>query len=194
MEPRISLQGIEKRFGARLLYKEVSLDVFPGIMLLTGANGSGKSTLLKIMAGLLRPDAGSVICPTPEEERAFLGHGTFIYGELTALENLRFWSGMAGARKTDKELMAALDEVGLAKRADDKAGIFSRGMAQRLNLARLLCASPRLIFLDEPETGLDPASRDMLYRCVTRFRDGGAGIVWVSHSAAPELADSVYRI
>ncbi len=194
MEPQISLRGIEKRFGPRLLYKEVDLDIYPGITLLTGANGTGKSTLLRVMAGLLPPDAGSVVSAMPEEKRAYLGHGTFIYPELTALENLRFWSGMAGARRTDRDLMAALEEVGLAKRADDKAGIFSRGMAQRLNLARILCSSPKLIFLDEPETGLDLSSRDMLTHCIGRFRDDGAGIVWVSHYADPALADAVYSI
>ncbi len=196
----LRLTKVAKFYGNRLVIKDVSFEAAPGtVTLLAGPNGAGKSTLLKLMAGLSRPSAGSVERGVAEESLGYLGHQTFIYPELTAFENLAFWArlhGLAPERCTEEALLAALDRMELKRFAFERAGGFSRGMAQRLNLARVLLLSPSLLLLDEPGTGLDTRSMAILHREITAARDRGAGIVWISHSVAEDLvrADHVLAI
>lgn len=178
----IALRQIDKDFGGRAVLRDVSLTFDPGtITLIVGPNGSGKSTLLRIMAGLCPPDAGHVeqTCGTV----GYLGHATFLYPELNALENLAFWQRAAGRDPSEAELTAALDRVTLTRFAEEKTATFSRGMAQRLNLARVFSLEPDLLLLDEPGTGLDRRSRAILLRETAAARDRGAGVVWVSHES-----------
>lgn len=196
----LRLTKVAKFYGNRLVIKDVSFEAAPGtVTLLAGPNGAGKSTLLKLMAGLSRPSAGSVERGVAEESLGYLGHQTFIYPELTAFENLAFWArlhGLAPERCTEEALLAALDRMELKRFAFERAGGFSRGMAQRLNLARVLLLSPSLLLLDEPGTGLDTRSMAILHREIAAARDRGAGIVWISHSVAEDLvrADHVLAI
>ena len=193
----IKLAGIGKLFGARAVLKNVSLEVFPGtVTLLVGANGAGKTTLLRIMAGLARPTVGTVERFCEDGELGYLGHATFIYPGLTALENLAFWSGMHGNQTDKATLSEALARVELAPFAEERAGTFSRGMAQRLNLARILLQSPPLLLLDEPGTGLDVRSLAILHREIAASRDRGAGIVWITHDVAGDAkrADRIIAI
>ncbi|MBG0790862.1 MAG: heme ABC exporter ATP-binding protein CcmA [Desulfovibrionaceae bacterium] len=186
-----------KFFGNKLVFKEVTCRTASGeIMLVAGPNGAGKSTLMRIMAGLSKPSAGEVALHLEPEEVAYLGHATFIYPGLTALENLAFWAAMYGLSPSRDELDALLQRVGLARAAEEKAGSFSRGMAQRLNLARIYLVEPKLIFLDEPGTGLDPASLARLRAEVVGLRDRGAAVVWISHHVAEDaaLADTVLAL
>jgi len=167
----------------------VDFAVAPGtVTLLVGPNGAGKSTLMRLMAGLLRSSAGSCACNVAEGRVAYLGHATFIYPGLTALENLAFWRKAQGLRLTEAELMALLERVGLASYAHERAGIFSRGMAQRLNLARVLLAEPELLLLDEPGTGLDSRAAVMLREEIALARQRGAGVVWISHDVVADAA------
>jgi heme exporter protein A len=129
---------------------------------------------------------------------AFLGHATFLYPGLTARANLAFWARMyrTGANRSGMDragLDAILDRVGLLRAAEEPAGTFSRGMAQRLSLARLFLIEPELLFLDEPDTGLDAPSRALLKRELAAFRERGASLVWVSHRFESDrgLADRV---
>jgi heme exporter protein A len=188
----LRLTKVAKFYGNRLVIKDVSFEAAPGtVTLLAGPNGAGKSTLLKLMAGLSRPSAGSVERGVAEDALGYLGHQTFIYPELTAFENLAFWArlhGLAPERCSDEALLAALDRMELKRFAYERAGGFSRGMAQRLNLARVLLLSPSLLLLDEPGTGLDTRSMAILHREIAAARDRGAGIVWISHSVAEDLA------
>ncbi len=188
----LRLTKVAKFYGNRLVIKDVSFEAAPGtVTLLAGPNGAGKSTLLKLMAGLSRPSAGSVERGVAEDSLGYLGHQTFIYPELTAFENLAFWArlhGLAPERCTEEALLAALDRMELKRFAFERAGGFSRGMAQRLNLARVLLLSPSLLLLDEPGTGLDTRSMAILHREIAAARDRGAGIVWISHSVAEDLA------
>jgi heme exporter protein A len=193
----LKLEKIAKFYGTRLVIKDVSLSVTSGsITLLAGANGAGKSTLLRIMAGLARPSAGKVLCHAAEDKIGYLGHQTFIYPDLSALENLSFWAGLHGQRTDEQALLDILDRVELKRFAFERAGSFSRGMAQRLNLARIFLLQPDLILLDEPGTGLDVRSMSMLRREIEEARNRGAGLVWISHSVAEDLAlaDAVVAI
>ena len=188
----LRLTRVAKFYGNRLVIKDVSFEVSAGtVTLLAGPNGAGKSTLLKLMAGLSRPSAGSVERGIADEALGYLGHQTFIYPELTAFENLAFWArlhGLAQERCSEEALLAALERMELKRFAFERAGGFSRGMAQRLNLARVLLLSPSLLLLDEPGTGLDTRSMAILHREIAAARDRGAGIVWISHSVAEDLA------
>lgn len=183
--PILELRGVAKAFGPRLLFRRIDLALMPGTLtLLAGANGAGKSTLMRVMAGLTKPDAGSVLRHVPDEKLGYMAHATFLYPELDAEENLLFWARAAGLDHAADRTKKALETVGLTRHAHERAGIFSRGMAQRLNLARLLLADPVLILLDEPATGLDVASRRMLMELMLKARSEGAAIVWISHDTA----------
>ncbi len=183
----LTLRRVAKFYGSRLIFKEVGFSVPPGsITLLAGPNGAGKSTLLKIMAGLLRPSAGQVDMD-PQIRLGYLGHQTFIYPDLSALENLAFWSRLHGQKPAESRLLAALERVDLAPFAQERAGGFSRGMAQRLNLARVFLLDFNLLLLDEPGTGLDLPSAAILAREIQAARARGAAVVWVSHNLVEDL-------
>lgn len=193
----LQLRHIAKIYGPRVIFKDVSLAVDPArITLLVGANGAGKSTLLKIMAGLGRPTAGEVEWGVDEARLGYLGHATFLYPTLTALENLAFWRDVYALRVTSEGLEAVLERVELSRHAHERAGVFSRGMAQRLNLARVLLLEPELLLLDEPGTGLDTRSAGLLRREILAARERGAGIVWISHDVAGDagVADRVVEL
>jgi len=193
----LTLGGVAKLYGDRLVFRNLTLAVSPGrVLMVVGVNGAGKSTLLRVMAGLSRPSAGAVATRLARREMAYLGHQTFLYAEATALENLRFWTGLYGLRVSEAGLLEALANVGLARFAEERAGHFSRGMAQRLNLARVFCIAPKLLFLDEPDTGLDQASREALSCEIVRVRDEGRAVVWVTHHLERDLprADEVLHL
>ncbi|NJB67400.1 heme exporter protein A [Desulfobaculum xiamenense] len=193
----LRLSNVAKFYGSKLVFRNVSLELARGrVLLLVGENGAGKSTLLKIMSGLSRPSAGSVQCDAPQERIAYIGHQTFIYPRLSAVENLAFWARLYGLDGGETRLMAALDRVGLKAAAHEEAGSFSRGMAQRLSLARVFMIEPELLFLDEPGTGLDVRSQEIMHREIAAARGRGATIVWVSHDVAGDLhrADTVLAI
>ena len=185
----LELSRVTKFFGNRCIFKDVTLSVSRGTLtLMAGPNGAGKSTLLRLMAGLAKPSAGEVHCHVEEQQIGYLGHATFLYPALTATENLRFWNDLYGLSHDAKAIQAVLERVELAPFAMEKAGVFSRGMAQRLNLARVLLLKPVLWLLDEPGTGLDVRSAALLRREVSMARDAGAGIVWISHDIVSDGA------
>lgn len=190
-------ENAAKLYGRKLVFKDVSLTVRSGeTWLVVGPNGAGKSTLLALLSGLLAPDRGRVSRRVPRGRIGHLGHATGNYPGLTARENLRFWAGMLGAPRDAEAVDAALARVGLFAAAEELAGRFSRGMAQRLALARILLQRPQLVFLDEPSTGLDAASRQMLAKEAEALRENGAALVWVSHDMRRDLplADMVLEL
>lgn len=186
----LQLKNIAKFYGSRLIFKNVSLELEAGqTILLAGPNGAGKTTLLRIMAGLARPSAGEVFYKMDAGGHiGYLAHQTFIYPALSALENLMFWNRMYGFGKSTAEIHGLLERVDLLRFAEEKAGAFSRGMAQRLNLARVLLISPALLLLDEPSTGLDVKSRNMLDAEIKAAGGRGAAIVWISHNLEEDIA------
>ena len=195
--PFLQFSGVAKAYGQRLLFRKVNADFRPAsISIIAGANGTGKSTLLKIAAGLAQPDAGSVTRHVEKARVGYMAHATFIYPGLNARENLLFWAKAARIPDPSQKVDDALEKTGLRRNAYEKAGIFSRGMAQRLNLARLLLCDPLLILLDEPSTGLDPESRAMLSSLMLSARERGAAILWISHNVGEDskIADRLFVI
>ena len=191
----LRLDRVGKLYGVKVIFREVSCTLAAGsVSLLVGGNGAGKSTLMRLMAGLSRPTSGTV--ERAEGSMGYLGHATFLYPGLSALENLAFWRTAHGLRLGQRELLALLERVGLAAHAHERAGVFSRGMAQRLNLARVLMLTPDLLLLDEPGTGLDSASLALLRQEIRAARERGACVVLISHDLQGDapLADRLLAL
>lgn len=184
----IRLQKVSHFFDQRLVFKDVDLRIKPGtVTLVAGPNGAGKTTLMKIISGLIGPSMGMVDLNVSRDKIAFLGHQTFIYSGLSALDNLKFWAGVYSIERSSQDFMDLLKIVGLKAFALEKAGNFSRGMSQRLSLARVLMLSPLLMLLDEPGTGLDAESRKILRENIVESSRNGSAIVWVSHTLEEDL-------
>ncbi|MHC1789145.1 heme ABC exporter ATP-binding protein CcmA [Solidesulfovibrio sp.] len=187
-EGLLRLCRVSRFYGERAVLRAVDLTLVPGqALLVVGPNGAGKSTLLRLLAGLLPPSEGVLETDLAPGEIGYLGHKTLIYPKLTARANLAFWQAMFGQPRDDAPIDAVLARVGLGRFADEEAGVFSRGMSQRLSLARVFLTAPRLLLLDEPASGLDPASADMLRREIRAAADVGASVAWVSHNVAADL-------
>lgn len=185
MAALLELVHVTKLYGEKIVFKNVCHAFEAGsVTLLTGDNGSGKSTLLRVMAGLSLPLEGEVRRAALLESRGgigYVGHATFLYPALTALENLAFWNRAYGMNLSRGELLAGLEHVGLVLQAHERVGVFSRGMEQRLNLARVFLQKPALLLLDEPGTGLDQRSLGLLQQEIIAARDRGACVVLISH-------------
>ena len=188
---KIQFHEIEKRYGMRLALRGVSLEIAAGeCVALVGHNGSGKTTLLKIAAQLTKPSrgqlsflAGENSLPLDEAKShiGMVGHHTLLYEELTAEENLIFFAKLFGLPDPAAKAKAALGPVGLSARAEDVVRTFSRGMRQRLSIARALLASPGLLLLDEAGTGLDPEGQQWLGQTIRKLRDAGCTIMMSTH-------------
>jgi len=191
-DPLVHIAGLGKAFGTTLVLDDVTLDVRSGEALaVLGPNGAGKTTLLRILATLARPTrgiarvAGFDCVRDVERVRARVGllaHGAWVYEDLTALENLRFWTTLSGLTPTADELRAALSAVELERVADERVRAFSLGMKRRLSLARLLLARPEVLLLDEPYAGLDPRAGKWLDGYLTAFKAAGGAILMTTHS------------
>ena len=165
-QPAVSLRGAGRRYGERAALRDVSLDLPHGQTLVVfGPNGAGKTTLLRMLATLLRPHAGEVRVlghDLPDGGYAirgrigFLGHDPLLYRELSGRENLRFHARLHAV--ASGRVDAVLEAVGMQRRADDPVAELSRGMVQRLAVARAVLHEPELLLLDEPLANLDPAA------------------------------------
>ena len=190
---QLRLVDVTRTFGRRRALHRVSLTATAGtITALLGPNGAGKSTLLAIAATLLQPTAGTVNFGDHDARAGralrsrigLLGHDLYLYAELSAAENLRFFAKIYGLDAVERRVEAALERAGLTDRRDDVVGGFSRGMRQRLALERALIHEPRLLLLDEPFTGLDEAARTTLRARLRVAREAGAITVLTTHDAA----------
>ncbi len=187
----VTARGLVHAYGERRAVDGVDLDLAPGERVaLAGANGAGKSTLLRMLATLVRPKAGTLTVlghAIPDAARAartgigYLAHDPLVYLDLTARQNLELYGDLYGVADRDARITDLLDDVGLAVRAEDTVRTFSRGMAQRLALARMLLHRPRLLLLDEPHASLDAAGADRLDRELDAARDDGRAAVIVTH-------------
>jgi ABC-type multidrug transport system ATPase subunit len=182
-----------RRFGAAVALRGVSLSIHYGERIaLLGPNGAGKTTLLRVLGTGLRPDAGDLhICGVDAIKHAaaarrfvgVVGHQTFLYGDLTLRENLRFYGRLYGVADLEVRIDHVLQQVGLAPRANDQARTLSRGMQQRGSIARAILHDPVLLLLDEPETGLDDAAQVMLGGLLRERAERGGAALLSSHRA-----------
>jgi heme exporter protein A len=188
----IAARELRKTYGQSVAIDGVSFVLDGGQCLaLLGPNGAGKTTLLRILATLLRPSAGTLqvagvdALREPERVRPLLGvvaHGSYVYEDLTARENLRFWEVMRGGEASPARLAGALAQVELDGVADERVRTFSAGMKRRLALARVLLAEARVLLLDEPFTGLDRRGRKWVSEFLQAFKAGGGAAVVATHS------------
>ncbi|MCU0671016.1 MAG: ABC transporter ATP-binding protein [Myxococcota bacterium] len=199
LEPVVAATRLEKRFGPVAALAGIDVAVERGrVLAVLGPNGAGKSTLLRILAGLARPSAGTLRYAGGADRRraraqvGYIAHATFLYPMLSARENLLFAARLHGLADSGARADALLDELGLAAVADRLAGGFSRGLAQRLAIARALVHDPVLVLLDEPFTGLDPVSADRLAERIGALRAADRALVLVTHDLgrAAALADA----
>jgi heme ABC exporter ATP-binding subunit CcmA len=188
----VRARGLRKTYGGHRVLDAIDLDIRAGeAVALLGTNGAGKTTLLRIFATLARPTGGQVhvagadCAREPEAARrqlGFLAHGSWLYEDLTALENLRFWTTLAGLASDGPALRAALGAVDLERWSDARVRTFSAGMKRRLSIARLVIARPRVLLLDEPFTGLDQWGSKWLEEHLQAFKSAGGALLMSTHS------------
>ena len=188
--PAIVLENVEKRFGRIAALDGIDLLVPGGAVALLGPNGAGKSTLLRVVAALSKPTHGRIfirgvdVRKEPERVRADIGlisHQTLLYEDLTADENLRFYGRLYGLGDLIERVRQALAEVGLSGREHDRVRGYSRGMKQRLAVARATLHQPAILLLDEPFAGLDAAACAMLSERLRQLRREGRTVILVTH-------------
>lgn len=191
-EPLIQFSKVNKKYGHIQALKDVSVSFNKGEFIsIFGPNGAGKSTFLKLLCTMTGPSSGDILFEgTPlkklkDDYRSKFGvisHQPFLYSELTALENLRFYGGLYGVEKIDERIKEILTKVELYKRRNDKVRGYSRGMLQRLSIARALIHDPEIVVLDEPYTGLDTHASGILTNILLELFDDKKTIIMVTHN------------
>jgi len=195
--PAVEISGLTKRFGFSTALDELDLHLEQGEFLaLFGPNGAGKSTLLRILSTLSSPTSGkvSILGYNPathgEQVRASIGvlsHSPLLIPTLTAHENLKFYGQMFGVKNLTQRIEELLKQVGLFEQRTQEVEIFSRGMQQRLAIARAVLHAPRILLLDEPFTGLDQDGIALLKQILQDFLRAGKTIILTDHDFARGL-------
>jgi heme exporter protein A len=189
--PALASTGLSRVFGTRSAVDSVDLRLERGDCLaLFGPNGAGKTTLLRLLAGLLRPSAGSAMVngvplrgdSAVRAEVGLISHQSMLYGALTARENLEFTARLYALPNPRDAVEAALRDMRVLDRADAPVRALSRGLQQRVSIARATVHRPRVLLLDEPYTGLDAAGSAALTAMLERLRDEGAALLLVTHN------------
>ncbi|MEQ8765902.1 MAG: heme ABC exporter ATP-binding protein CcmA [Planctomycetota bacterium] len=198
----IAVSGVRRYFGAYEVLAGIDLEVRNGeFVTLLGRNGAGKTTLLNIIGGLLKPNEGEVFVAGLDAKSqgakirprlGWLSHQPGFYGDLTAHENLAFFARLYDLKDWRAAVERGLEQVGLADRRSDRVRTFSRGMLQRLAIARILVHEPSILLLDEPHTGLDLPAIELLNTLLEQFR-GDRTILMTTHDLGlgSSLADRV---
>jgi heme exporter protein A len=195
--PVVEATALARSFAGRRAVDGVDLSIATGECLaLFGPNGAGKTTLLRLLAGLLKPTGGSariggVTLPGGAEARRAVGlisHQSMLYGALTARENVEFAARLYGVADARAAAERALRRMRVADRAGSAVRALSRGLQQRVSIARAMVHGPRVVLLDEPYTGLDEAGAAALSETLSELKDEGAALVLVTHNLAEGLA------
>ncbi len=199
----IETLGLEKAFGEKRALRGIDLQVSRGeCLVIFGPNGAGKTTLLKVLSTLLKPSAGSVringtdIRDNPVQIKRNIGlvsHQTFLYDNLTVYENLKFYGKMYGVADLEERIGEVATWVQLESRLHDRAGTLSRGLQQRASVARAILHNPSILFLDEPEVGLDPHASAIIKDVLSDINASSRTVVMTTHNLERglELADSI---
>ena len=196
-------KNVKKSFGALNVLNNVNLTIKRGDRYtFFGSNGAGKTTLVKILSTIIPADSGELLLFGKKIDRrfkdiktkiGFMSHESFLYNELTAWENLNFYANLYSIEEKEKKIDSLLKEIGLYHRSNDRVGSFSRGMKQRLSLARSILHSPDIIFLDEPYAGLDIKAQNILNDIIKRLHLDGKTFFFIIHNIA-EVFDFTNRI
>ncbi len=196
----IQVRDLAKSFGSHVALRGVSLTVSQGEFLtLVGPNGAGKTTLIRILATLSRPSGGEVwvdgqnladSAALVRQRIGFISHQPLLYGDLTAQENLRFYGRMYGLPALPERIDEVLEQVGLLDRRRDAVRTFSRGMQQRLSIARAILHRPAVMLLDEPYTGLDQQATAMLDKVMRAVGTASRTVLMTTHDLDRGLAMS----
>jgi ABC-2 type transport system ATP-binding protein len=182
-EPTLVLEArdITKRFGDRVALKSVSLEAGRGeLVAIIGPNGAGKTTFLSILAGIQRPDGGSV--SRPPGEVGWVPQQAAVYGKLTVAENLRLFARLEKCPDVESVVERMLGQTDLEERRDDPVGELSGGNKQRVNIAIGLLASPDVLLLDEPSASLDPRQRERLWQFIDALAADGTTVIYSTHN------------
>lgn len=195
----IEVRNLVKRYGNFLALNDVTFNVKKGeSFALLGPNGAGKTTFVRILSGQVKPTSGEVrvfgentreFSKNVKKRLGVISHNTFLYDDLSAWENLGFYGRLYGVESLDRRIKEILSKMNLYERADDLVRNFSRGMKQRLAIARALLHSPDLVILDEPTAGLDIQSRMELFRLINAIKAENRTIVFTTHNL-----DEVYGV
>ncbi len=193
----VEAKHLSKVFGTRKAVDDVSFELPEGSFLsIFGPNGAGKTTLLRVLSTLARPTNGEALVAgvdvreEPDKAREHIGlisHQSMLYPDLTAEENLLLYAKLYGVEDPEARVVELLDAVGLAHRKLDLVRTFSRGMTQRVSIARALVHDPDVVFLDEPYSGLDPHAVEIFDELIESVR-GDRTFVMVSHDLAKGFA------
>ena len=207
-QPLIHIHKLVKTYGLLPVLRQIDLDIQAGeFVTLLGSNGSGKSTLIRLLSGLTKPTLGTIQVggwTIPDEAMAvraqigMVGHQSLLYENLTAQENLIFFARLYNLSKSEQQnrIPALLNQVGLAKRADSLVRTFSRGMQQRLSIARALLHEPHILLLDEPYTGLDQDASTLLDDILRQAHHDGQTLIMATHQLhkAVKLAERIIML
>jgi ABC-2 type transport system ATP-binding protein len=206
MQAAIRARELTKRFGSRTAVEDVTFDVAAGeVFGFLGPNGAGKTTTVRVLSTLVRPTAGTAeVAGIPVSEQtaaeirsqiAVMTETPGLYLRLTVFDNLEYFAGLFGipSRDARHRILAALDAVGMAERHGDRAGALSKGLRQRVSLARALLPDPRVLFLDEPTSGLDPVATREVRGLIDGLRDRGVTVFLTTHrlEEAERLCDRI---
>jgi len=188
----IEVKRLTKSFGTHLALRGIDVAVKQGeSVVIFGPNGAGKTTLIKLLATIMNPSSGEIFIngfnlkKNAEQARRSIGvitHQTFLYSNLTAYENLQFYSKMYDVPDTKERIYQVATMVEMVSRLHDRTGTFSRGMQQRLSIARALLHNPAILLLDEPETGLDQQAISILRAALQMEENEKRTIILTTHS------------
>jgi ABC-2 type transport system ATP-binding protein len=206
VDAAISARGLTKRFGPRSAVEDVTFDVSSGeVFGFLGPNGAGKTTTVRMLSTLVRPTAGSAevagialseeTAPELRRRIAVMTETPGLYLRLTVFDNLEYFAGLYGipTQETRDRIMRALDAVGMGGRSADRAGGLSKGLKQRVSLARALLPDPHVLFLDEPTSGLDPVATMEVRELIDGLRERGVTVFLTTHrlDEAERLCDRI---